>query len=210
MAVRLARTSPDQGHALDRIERDVDRIASMVSELVEITRAEGDPEASKFAIVDLNQLLKDILCEERLEAELRDCSLQVRGQLQRPLWADRELLHRAVANVLRNAVRYSPSHSTVEISLAENADSATVGIRDYGPGVPEDLLAHIFKPFFRVGDARDTQSGGVGLGLSIAMRAIQLHQGVITAQNAKPGLLVQIALPYLPAAVDTALSIQAG
>ncbi len=208
LAIRLARTSPNQGHALDRIERDVDRITSMVSELVEITRAEGDPEASKFTTVDLNQLVKEIACEERLEAELRECSLHVRGQLQRPLWADRELLHRAIANVLRNAIRYSPGHSTVDIVLAEDADSTTVGIRDYGPGVPEDLLVHIFKPFFRVEDARDTQSGGVGLGLSIAMRAIQLHQGVITAQNAKPGLHVQIMLPHIAAADKATLSIQ--
>ena len=197
-AVRLARSSPDQGHALDRIERDVDRITFMVSELVEITRAEGDPEASKFAIVDLNQLLEDIVSEERPEAELRDCRLEVSGQLQRPLWADRELLRRAVANVLRNAIRYSPSHSTVAVTLLENADTSTVEIRDYGPGVSEDLLAHIFKPFFRVEEARDTSSGGVGLGLSIAMRAVQLHQGIITAENANPGLKVQIALPRLP------------
>ena len=82
-AVRLARTSPDQGHALDRIERDVDRITSMVSELVEITRAEGDPEARKFEIVDLEQVVNDIVSEERLDAELRECRLQVSGQLER-------------------------------------------------------------------------------------------------------------------------------
>ena len=196
-AVRLARTCPDQAHALDRIERDVDRITTMVSELVEITRAEGDPEASRFAIVDLEQVIKDLVADERLDAELRECRLQVRGQLDRELWGDRELLARAIANVLRNAIRYSPNNSVVEITLAENADSTTVKIRDYGPGVSEELLTQIFKPFFRTEDARDTNSGGVGLGLSIAMRAIQLHQGTITAQNAKPGLEVQITLPCL-------------
>ena len=82
LAVRLARSSPDQGHALDRIERDVDRITSMVSELVEITRAEGDPEARKFEIVDLEQVVNDIVSEERLDAELRECRLQVSGQLE--------------------------------------------------------------------------------------------------------------------------------
>jgi signal transduction histidine kinase len=197
-AVRLARTAPDHEKALNRIERDVDRITYMVSELVEITRAEGDPEASKFAVIDLNQVVKDAVCEERLDAELRECRLEVRGQLQRALWGDRELLRRAIGNVLRNAIRFSPSGSVVEVALSEDADYTTVGVRDRGPGVPEDLMAQIFKPFFRVEDARDTQSGGVGLGLSIAMRAVQLHQGAITAQNASPGLLVQITLPHLP------------
>jgi signal transduction histidine kinase len=197
-AVRLARTAPDRDQALDRIERDVDRISSMVSELVEITRAEGDPEASKFVVVDLNQVVKDVVCEERLDAELRGCSLRRRGELQQELWGDRELLRRAVGNVLRNAIRYSPIGSAVEITLAENDHCTTVEVRDYGPGVAEDLLSQIFKPFFRVEDARDTQSGGVGLGLSIAMRAVQLHQGAITAENASPGLRVQIRLPHLP------------
>ena len=186
-AVRLARTSPDQGHALDRIERDVDRITSMVSELVEITRAEGDPEASKFAIVDLEQVVNDIVSEERLDAELRECRFRVSGRLEQAFWGDPELLRRAVANVLRNAIRYSPAHSAVEVTLAEAADTATVEIRDHGPGVSEDLLSQIFKPFFRVEDSRDTNSGGVGLGLSIAMRAVQVHQGAIRAENANPG-----------------------
>src|ERR1700733_571803 len=197
-AVRLARTSRDQGYALDRIEYDVDRITSMVSELVEITRAEGDPEARKFEIVDLEQVVNDILSEERLDAELRECRLEVSGQLARPLWGDSELLRRAVANVLRNAIRYSPSHAAIEVTLVETADTSRVAIRDYGPGVSEELLSEIFKPFFRVEEARDTSSGGIGLGLSIAMRAVQVHQGAITAENAKPGLKVQIALPRLP------------
>jgi signal transduction histidine kinase len=203
-AVRLARTSPDQGLALDRIERDVDRITSMVSELVEITRAEGDPEARKIEIVNLEQVVNDIVGEERLGAELRECKLQVSGRLERALWGDPELVRRAVGNVLRNAIRYSPARSAVEVTLAEVADSTTIEIRDHGPGVPEELLSQIFKPFFRVEDARDASNGGVGLGLSIAMRAIQLHQGTIRGENADPGLRVKITLPCLPSAEKTA------
>ena len=196
-AVRLARTSPDQSLAIDRIERDVDRIASMVSELVEITRAEGDPEARKFEMVDLGEVVNEIVSDERLEAELRGCRFHIHGRLSRPIWGDRELLRRAIENVVRNAVRYSPRHSSVNISLTENPETAIVKIRDQGVGVPDELLTQIFKPFFRVEEARDVQSGGVGLGLSIAKRAVHLHQGAITAENANPGLEVQITLPRL-------------
>jgi signal transduction histidine kinase len=203
-AVRLARTCPDQGHALDRIERDVDRITSMVSELVEITRAEGDPEARKFEIVNLEQVVSDIVSEERLDAEVRECRLQVSGRLERALWGDPELLRRCVANVLQNSIRYSPARSTVQVTLAEDAENTTIEIRDYGPGVPEELLSQIFRPFFRVEDARDANNGGVGLGLSIAMRAIQLHQGTIRGENANPGLRVKITLPCLSSAEKTA------
>jgi two-component system sensor histidine kinase CpxA len=176
----------------------------MVSELVEITRAEGDPEAHRFEPVDLQQVVNEILSDERFEAELHDCSLQMKGQLNRSLWGDRELLRRALENVLRNAIRYSPDHSAVEITLAEDAESTVVRIRDHGPGVPEEKLTQIFKPFFRVEEARDTESGGVGLGLSIATRAIQLHQGTIMAQNATPGLEVHITLPRLHSTERTA------
>jgi signal transduction histidine kinase len=207
-AVRLARTSRDQGYALDRIEYDVDRITSMVSELVEITRAEGDPEARKFEIVDLEQVVNDILSEERLDAELRECKLQVSGRVAQPLCGDPELLRRAVSNVLRNAIRYATPHSSVEVRLAETADTSIVEIRDHGPGVPEELLSQIFKPFFRAEESRDTNSGGIGLGLSIAMRAVQVHQGTITAENAKPGLKVQIVLPHLPSPQKVAMQTQ--
>ncbi len=91
-----------------------------------------------------------------------------------------------------------PISSAVEVRLAGVGDTSIVEIRDHGPGVPEELLSQIFKPFFRVEESRDTNSGGIGLGLSIAMRAVQVHQGAITAENAKPGLKVQIVLPRLP------------
>jgi signal transduction histidine kinase len=70
-------------------------------------------------------------------------------------------------------------------------------VRDCGPGVPQDALARIFDPFFRVEEARDLNGGGSGLGLSIAKRAVQVHHGTITAENASPGLRVQIAIPLV-------------
>ena len=108
---------------------------------------------------------------------------------------DRELLRRAVENVLRNAIRYSPEHANIDLTLAENSHAAIITVRDYGAGVPEESLTQIFEPFFRVEAARDEQSGGLGLGLSIAARAIRLHRGTITARNASPGLQVQIRIP---------------
>ena len=68
-------------------------------------------------------------------------------------------------------------------------------VRDYGPGVPEQALPHLFDPFYRVEPDRNRGSGGVGLGLSIARRAVELHQGTLRASNVAPGLLVEIELP---------------
>jgi signal transduction histidine kinase len=97
--------------------------------------------------------------------------------------------------VLRNAIRYAPQGTPIDIELAKLPDAAVVRIRDYGPGVPEDALTRIFDPFYRVDSDRNRVSGGLGLGLAIARRSVQLHKGKLTAQNAHPGLLVTIELP---------------
>jgi two-component system sensor histidine kinase CpxA len=118
-------------------------------------------------------------------------------ELSGPLWVrgDPELLRRAVENVVRNAIRHAPADSAVEVVAAPANGRARVVVRDYGPGVPEEHRKAIFEPFFRVEPDRGRESGGAGLGLSIAKRAVELHNGTIAARNAKPGLVVEIDLP---------------
>ena len=98
-------------------------------------------------------------------------------------------------DVIVNAIAYAPPSSAVTVALAQDAKKATITIRDRGPGVPEELLTSIFAPFYRVDESRELQTGGVGLGLSITSRAIQLHHGSVRAENAKPGLRVLLTLP---------------
>lgn len=194
-AIRLARTSPDADAAFGRAQREVDRITSLISEIVELTRMEGDPLARKMELVSLENIVEETVRDCRLEAEFRGCRIHLEGQLSSKISGDRELLRRAVENVLRNAIRYSPEQAIIDFGLSENSGSAMITVRDYGPGVPDETRVQIFEPFFRVEEARDRTSGGIGLGLSIAKRAVQLHHGTITAQNARPGLCVQIILP---------------
>jgi signal transduction histidine kinase len=200
-AVRLARTSPDGSAALDRIERDVDRITSLVADIVEITFIEGDPAVQGTEVVRAGDIVDEVISDCAVEAEIRGCVLAVNGRLAGEVLGNRELLRRAVENVLRNGIRYSPEQSTIDVSITEDGCAANIAVRDYGPGVPEDALTRIFDPFFRVEEARDASGGGSGLGLSIAKRAMQVHHGSITAENASPGLLVRIAIPLLTASM---------
>jgi len=196
-AVELARTSPDREKALDRIKKETARLGILVSELLQVTRAENDPQSRNLATIHLRTLLEDVINDTAVESEPRSVALQLEAPDALELQGDRELLRRAIENVLRNAIRFSPEKSTVHITLRQNPDDrhAFIAIRDYGPGVPEDNLAKIFKPFFRVEADRNRDTGGIGLGLSIAQRAVAIHQGQIRARNAHPGLLVEIHLP---------------
>jgi len=202
LAVRLTRSASDPNLALERVERESNRITALVSEIVEMTRLEGDPHSRKMESVSLSQVVRETLDDCRVEAQLfRGCSIRVDGKLWSEVSGDRELLRRAVENVVRNAIQHSEEHAPIDVLLSESAHGATVTVRDYGPGVPIESLAQIFEPFYRVEEARDQESGGIGLGLSIAKRAVRLHRGTITANNADPGLRVEIKIPTLPLSI---------
>ncbi|MCX6620812.1 MAG: ATP-binding protein [Acidobacteria bacterium] len=121
--------------------------------------------------------------------------------------ADAELLRRAIENVMRNAIRHAPQGSIVEMRLNAGDGTANISLRDYGPGVPEEAIGRIFDPFYRVDTDRNRTSGGAGLGLAIARRAVELHQGALRASNAHPGLLVEIELPLRRATASPAAAI---
>lgn len=196
-AIRLAQPALGSNAALEQIERDVDRMTSLVADIIQITRIESDPSTGNLLPVDLASIVHAVVDDCGIEARTRQCEIEVQGALRRQVTGDSELLRRAFENLLRNAVRYSPEYSKICVSLVETNEATTIAVRDFGPGVPEDSLTRLFDPFFRIEEARDKVSGGVGLGLSIAKRAVQLHRGVIYAENASPGLRVQITLPSI-------------
>ncbi len=200
-AIELARNSPDRNRSLDRIKKEVDRLSTLVSELLQATRLEGDPETRRMDEIALNELLHDVVEDSTVEAQARKIRLRLSAAEPVIISGDHELLRRAIENVLRNAIRYSPESSSIEVSLTTGTEAAVVSVRDYGPGVPEHTLSSLFKPFFRVDADRNRNSGGgVGLGLSITRRAVSVHHGSVRASNARPGLLVEIELPCISSA----------
>ncbi len=201
-AIKLARTSPDTKSALDRVERDIDRITSLVSDIVEIAFVEGDPALQGAENVRLDDIVEAVVLDCAVEAQLRGCAIELEGAIAGEVLGSRELLRRAVENVVRNGIRYAPRGSAVRVSMMQvDEHNAMITVRDNGPGVPEAMLTRIFDPFFRVEAARNSNGGGSGLGLSIAKRAIELHYGAIAARNASPGLCLEITIPLMTAGV---------
>jgi two-component system sensor histidine kinase CpxA len=195
VAVELARSGEDPDTSLNRIQKEADRLNSLVGQLLEVTRVEGDPGSLRRDVVRLDELVSQAVDDSGIEAAAHGCSLHYESPGAVTLDGDHELLRRAVENVVRNAIRYAPRDTRVDVVLATEGAQAIVKVRDRGPGVPEEALPHLFDAFYRVDRDRDRASGGVGLGLSIARRAIELHQGNIRARNADPGLEMTIELP---------------
>ncbi len=208
VAIELAR-SEDQREGsreqtMDRIQKEADRLNALVGELLQVTRAEGDPLQQRTQPIRLDELLADLVYDSSIEAEAKQSEIQLRAPDPVTVAGDEELLRRALENVLRNAIRHAPANTPVEITLSATQFWAEIRIRDYGPGVPEDSLTRIFDAFYRVDSDRNRTSGGVGLGLAIAHRSIDLHKGKLQASNAHPGLLVTIGLPLSQAVVQSA------
>jgi len=194
-AAELARTSPDREGSIARVNKEIKRLAELVESLIQVTRAEGDSTARNLEPVPIAEMVQELVEDATIEANVRGCRLVLRGSNELILHADRELLRRALENILRNAIRHAPDNSDIEIALDNSADEASISVRDYGSGVPTESLTAIFKPFFRVDNSRNSATGGIGLGLSIAERAIRVHHGNLWAENAEPGLRVCVDLP---------------
>jgi two-component system sensor histidine kinase CpxA len=195
VAIELARSGEDTDAALNRIQKESDRLNSLVGQLLQVTRVEGDAASLRRDPVRLDQLVQLLVEDSAIEAAAHGCSLQYHAGEAVTIAGDPELLRRAVENVLRNAIRYEPRDCSVEVKLRRAGSRAVVEIRDHGPGVPEDALPRIFDSFYRVESDRNRLSGGIGLGLSIARRAVELHQGAIRASNANPGLRIELEFP---------------
>lgn len=206
LALELARRGDENKRvaAFERIEREATRLDSLIGELLTLSRLENGLRAETLnRTVDLTELAREVAADADFEAQ--NASRGVRATFTCPdktvtVHGDAELLRRALENVARNAARHTDDNSTVDISLTRDKDSAILSVRDHGPGVPEEELDAIFRPFYRVEGARERAETdrGTGLGLAIAERAAHAHGGRIEACNAPDGgLEVQICLPAL-------------
>jgi two-component system sensor histidine kinase CpxA len=195
-AAELMKDTRDPEAAASRMRREIKRLCGLVSTLLEVTTAEGDPSSRRTERVTIVPLVDEIVNDCRVEAEAR--SVRIEHETDGPpavavVEGNSELLRRALENVLRNAIRFTPPSSNVLVRLEALHGKVVLRVRDCGPGVPEGMLGRIFDPFFRVDQSRD--GGGAGLGLSIARRAVLLHGGEIKAENTNPGLMITISLP---------------
>ena len=215
VALELARqrSGPEAGSALDRIDRETNRLNELIQKLLTIARLEAGDESIEKHPVHLEKIIHEIARDAAFEAQARHCQVEATIVDDCVVLGSPSLLHSAIENVVRNAIRYTQEGTSVDVRLeqgvriegdSEYGPQAVVRVTDSGPGVPEDALDKLFRPFYRIDDARGRQTGGVGLGLAITDRAVRLHGGTIKASNRpQGGLMVEIRLPLSSAESTT-------
>lgn len=192
--------APGATGALDRIEREAERLNELIGQLLTLTRLETAPEELQKKPINLQAIVRQVVADADFEAHGRNRSVHLIADEECWTMGDGELLQSAIENVVRNGVRYTVENTAVEVALrcspGRDSSGAIITVRDHGRGVPEESLSDIFRPFYRVADARDRRTGGTGLGLAISERALRLHGGRVQASNAPDGgLVVEIKLP---------------
>ena len=192
-AIGLARQQPARlEDSLQRIEREGERMNRLVGELLTLSRLEAGVNAP-LEWLDLDELIGDLVEDARFEAAARGVTVNCQNDSNLQVHANAELLHRAIENVLRNALRFSPVNGVVMLVVsALGANHCQIVIEDQGPGVPVEELEKIFAPFFR----GEGSGEGYGLGLAIARRVVLAVNGTIHAENRlEGGLRVVLGMP---------------
>jgi len=197
VALGLARQPPaDLPRQLDRLEREIERLDSLISQVLKLARLHGTDAPFARETFDLDEVIEEVVRDANFEGAVKNCRVEAQGAASAAVNGNRDLLRSAIENVLRNAVRYSPQDAPVGVSVARVGKGVEILIHDRGPGVPHSDLERIFEPFYRVAESRDRDTGGEGIGLAITAQVMKAHGGSAAAANSRDGgLEVRLNLP---------------
>ena len=183
---------------LDRMDHEIERLDRLVGEILALARLSSKTdEETPLQIIDLLDILDDIVQDATFEAQEKAVTIEFSRSGTFVAAVNGELVYRAIENVLRNAIKYTGAGTTVRIKTKVGLDGLTLCIADEGPGVREEDLESIFRPFMSSGSTGSSSStSGYGLGLAIAKTAVERHGGRVFAVNIVPhGLKVTMMFP---------------
>jgi heavy metal sensor kinase len=192
------READEYRNGLERALEDLNRLENLLQGMLRLARAEQyDGLGRELQPVDLAASCQEAISRARLLAEAKGVRIQLLAHGAATLKADAEDLQVVWANLLDNAVRYSPANQLVEVSLSHNGGrSAQISITDHGPGIAAADLPHIFDRFYRGDPSRTRATGGFGLGLAICKSLVEAYGGTIRAANAsKQGTVITVEFP---------------
>lgn len=197
VALELAKDkAPQVSRELDRIGKESEKLNELIQQILTLASLNNEDPRMAFNEFDLVKMIRSIIDDANFEAQHLPSTITFDCPSNCKISANFSLIQSAIENVVRNALNYSEKDQPLKLSLITEKQTVTITIEDTGPGIAENMLPNIFEPFFRTDDSRTASTGGFGLGLAIAKKAIVLHHGSITAYNVtKGGLGVKICLP---------------
>ncbi len=198
VAISLVAMAPEaeRRELLDRIELELLRLNEMIEQILTVARLESGQIKPGAEPISLKQVIGEAVEDARFEASQTNVEIAYdESWPELMVNGEENMLRSAFENVLRNAIFYSGEDGRVEVNVRCESGTATITVKDNGPGVPEVALPKLFNPFYRVDDARGVSTGGSGLGLSIVSGAVKFHNGAVRARNVQPhGLEIIIEL----------------
>ncbi|UKH38774.1 envelope stress sensor histidine kinase CpxA [Actinobacillus pleuropneumoniae] len=197
LATALIRRRNGESPELTRIENQIQKLDTMVHDLLVLSRQQVNQHLTR-EIFSINKIWDDLLEDAKFDAEQNHLDLFISQRITHPenffINGNQNILASAMENVIRNAQKYAKKSIKV-LTYIDNTD-LIIAIDDDGKGIPETEYQQIFRPFYRVDEARDRQTGGTGLGLAIVANAVQQHKGSVQAMKSPlGGLRIEIKLP---------------
>lgn len=194
----LQKKIPEAGQPLlARIENEIVRINSLIEEVLQFSRLESGNYKGERKQIKLEDILERICNDANFEGKAHNCKVKLTIKNDIIICGIEQLIERAIENILRNALKYSPKDSQIDVELLRQNNQAVISIADSGPGIPPGEIEKVFEMFYRCAEDRNRSTGGNGLGLAIARHAIKLHNGKISLENrASGGLLAKITIPH--------------
>jgi heavy metal sensor kinase len=180
-------TAEEYRDTIGSMLEEVTRLTEMVDGLLSISRADAGQVVLHRTTFSALGLAREVVALLGLLAEEKGQQIQIEGDADLSVNADRSLLHHGLANILQNAIKYGPGASRISILVASTGNYVDISVEDRGETIPEDLREKIFERFFRIDASRSRQAGGSGLGLAIAKWAIEVNGGSVSLQPGQDG-----------------------
>jgi two-component system, OmpR family, sensor histidine kinase CpxA len=198
VALELARKKTNNASEaeLNRIETECSRLNELIGKILSLSSLNRYDKKIKLETCNVQHIIQTVIDDANFEIQSKHSKIDFTVNGNCILQANSALLRSAIENIIRNALRYTPTEQLIVVNLTQSTHCITITIRDHGEGIPEEKITHIFEPFYRVDDSRNANTGGFGLGLAIAKKAISLHGGTIKAANRpEGGLEITLKLP---------------
>ncbi|WP_040949022.1 sensor histidine kinase [Gorillibacterium massiliense] len=180
------------------IEEETDRLSRLGTDLLQLSSLEYEHLVLNKSVYRLDEQLRHVIVASEPQWSRKNLNVVLEaGEVN--VQADKDKLNQLWINLFGNAVKFSPTGGNVQIIVDQNDQEIRVSITDSGPGIPQEEIEHIFKPFYKVDQSRDKAMGGNGIGLSIVKRILDLHNGEIqVSSRIGEGTVMTVALPKTP------------